>query len=310
MNITILGYGVYGKALSGVFLEKETNKVSVWNKFEHEFDEKYLNISFTTNLSSAVKDADLIVIAIPVAFLDETIISLKEVYEGQDILIASKGIDIDSRLFAYQIIEKHLGNVPIGVISGGTFACDMVNKKVMGITLGTKYDSIKNKVKNSFETNYLKVQYIDDIVGVSVCGSIKNVMAIGFGMLDGASFPPSSRFLFLTKAIYEIRDLIKALGGSEDTVMTYAGIDDIMMTCTSSQSRNYSLGNLIGKNSTKEEIDDYKSKTTIEGLGTSEAIYRLAKDKNIKLPLSEVIYKILYEDNEISELINVLEKSS
>lgn len=310
MNITIMGYGVYGKALAGVFLEKETNKVSVWNKFEHEFDEKYLNISFTTNLSSAVKDADLIVIAIPVAFLDETIISLKEVYEGQDILIASKGIDIDSRLFAYQIIEKHLGNVPVGVISGGTFAGDMVNKKVMGITLGTKYDSIKDKIKTSFETNYLKVQYIDDIVGVSVCGSIKNVMAIGFGMLDGASFPPSSRFLFLTKAIYEIRDLIEALGGDEDTVMTYAGIDDIMMTCTSSQSRNYSFGNLIGKNSTKEEIEDYKNKTTIEGLGTSEAIYRLAKDKNIKLPLSEVIYKILYEDNDISELIKVLEKNS
>lgn len=310
MNITILGYGVYGKALAGVFLEKETNKVSVWNKFEYEFDEKYLNISFTTNLSSAVKDADLIVIAIPVAFLDETINSLKEVYEGQDILIASKGIDIDSKLFAYQIIEKHLGNVPVGVISGGTFAGDMVNKKVMGITLGTKYDSIKDKIKTSFETNYLKVQYIDDIVGVSVCGSIKNVMAIGFGMLDGASFPPSSRFLFLTKAIYEIRDLIKALGGNEDTVMTFAGIDDIMMTCTSSQSRNYSLGNLIGKNSTKEEIDDYKNKTTIEGLGTSEAIYRLVKDKNITLPLSEVIYKILYEDNDISELIKVLEKSS
>ena len=310
MNITILGYGVYGKALAGVFLEKETNNVSVWNKFEHEFDEKYLNISFTANLSCAVKEADLIVIAIPVAFLDETIISLKEVYEGQDILIASKGIDIDSRLFAYQIVEKHLGNVAVGVISGGTFATDMVNKKVMGITLATKYDSIKNKVKNSFETSFLKVQYIDDIIGVSVCGSIKNVMAIGFGMLDGASFPPSSRFLFLTKAIYEIRDLIKELGGNEDTVMTYAGIDDIMMTCTSAQSRNYSLGNLIGKNSTKEEIDDYKNKTTIEGLGTSEAIYRLAKDKNIKLPLSEVIYKILYEDNDISELIKVLEKNS
>lgn len=308
MNITILGYGVYGKALAGVFLEKETNNVSVWNKFEHEFDKKYLNISFTTNMEIAVKGADLIVIAIPVAFLDETIISLKEVYEGQDILIASKGIDIDSRLFAYQIIEKHLGNIPVGVISGGTFASDMVNKKVMGITLGTKYDSIKNKVKNSFETNFLKVQYIDDIIGVSVCGSIKNVMAIGFGMLDGANFPPSSRFLFLTKAIYEIRDLIITLGGNKDTVMTYAGIDDIMMTCTSTESRNYSLGNLIGKNSTKEEIDDYKNKTTIEGLGTSRAIYNLAKDINIKLPLSEVIYKILYEDNDISELIKILEK--
>lgn len=313
MNISILGCGVYGMALASVFLGNETNKISCWSKFEHEvheFSEKYARISFTTNLGSAIKEADLIVIAIPVAFLDETIISLKEVYEGQDILIASKGIDIDSRLFAYEIVRKHLGDVPVGVISGGTFAGDMANKKVMGITLATNYDSIKNKVKISFETKFLKVQYISDIVGVSVCGSIKNVMAIGFGLLDGAKFPPSSKFLFLTEAIYEIRDLIKELGGNINTVMSYAGIDDIMMTCTSVESRNYTLGNMIGSKKSLEEIDHYKQTTTIEGLGTSEAIYKLAKDKNIKLPLSEVIYKILHEDSDINELIKLLEKNS
>lgn len=309
MNISILGYGVYGKALASVFLGKGNKiRVSVWNKFEHEFDRKYARISFTTNLDTATRDADLIVIAIPVAFLDETIISLKEVYEGQDILIASKGIEIDSGLFAYEIVKKHLGDIPIGVISGGTFAGDMADKKVMGITLGTKYDSIKDKVSTSFETNYLKVQYIDDIVGVSVCGSIKNVMAIGFGLLDGAKYPPSSKFLFLTEAIYEIRKLIKDLGGNDDTVMTYAGIDDIMMTCTSVESRNYTLGNMIGSKKSLEEINHYKKTTTIEGLGTSRAIYKLAKDKNIYLPISEVIYKILYEDSDINELIKLLEK--
>ena len=311
MNITILGCGEYGLALASVFLEKDFNKVCVWNKFEKEIievQEKYLNIKFTTNLEDAIDKADLIVIAIPVPFLEDTIISLKEIYNGQDILIASKGIDTKNQLFAIEIVEKHLNNASVGVISGGTFAKDMKNKKVMGITLATKVDSIKEKIRKSFETNFLKVQYINDVIGVSVCGSIKNVMAIGFGLLDGANYPPSSKFLFLTEAIYEIKYLIETLGGDANTVMSYAGIDDIMMTCTSVESRNYTLGFMLGSKVSKDDIDNYKKNTTIEGLATSEAIYKLARDKGINLPITFTIYRILYQNADTQELINLLEK--
>ena len=310
MNITILGCGVYGMALAKTFLDKN-NKVCIWSKFEKEvieYEKKYLSLKFTTDLELAVKGSDLIVIAIPVAFLGDTMKELKEYYMGQDILIASKGIDTTNKLFAYEIVKEHLSDVSVGVISGGTFACDMANRKVMGITLATDVDSIRNKVKLAFESDFLKVQYIKDIVGVSVCGAIKNVMAIGFGMLDGANYPPSSKFLFLTEAIYEIRNLIVALGGNIDTVMSYAGIDDIMMTCTSVESRNYTLGSMLGKRMSNEQISNYKATTTIEGLGTSKAIYKLANDKNIRLPLSEVIYKILYDNMDINELVTLLEK--
>ena len=311
MKITILGSGEYGLALANSFLDKEINQVMVWGKFEEEvlnLSQKYLSIRFTTDLGLAIDKSDLIVVAIPVAFLEETMIKLKEVYNNQDILIASKGIDINNHCFAYEIIFKYLKNAPIGVISGGSFARDMNNKKVLGLTLATNVYSIKEKVRMGFESNFIKVQYTDDVVGVSVCGAIKNVMAIGFGLLDGAEYPPSSRFLFLTEAIYEIRSLICALGGNKDTVMTYAGIDDIAMTCTSNESRNYTLGMMLGENKSNEEIDDYKKNATIEGLGTSEAIYKLAKEKNISLPISSAIYKILYENDDISNLIKLLEK--
>lgn len=313
MNVTILGCGEYGLALASVLIDNPSNKVCVWNKFEKDIlraKEKYLSINFTTDLGLATLEADLIVVAIPVAFLEETMCSLKEVYRGQDILIASKGIDVKSQLFAVEIVMDHLGNIPIGVISGGTFAKDMVAKRVMGITLGTNYDSIREKVKESFKTNFLRIQYINDMIGVSICGAIKNVMAIGFGMLDGANFPPSSKFLFLTEAIYEIKMLIRSLGGDEDTIMSYAGIDDIMMTCTSSDSRNYTLGSMLGKNLAVSEIDNYKKSTTIEGLGTSRAIYKLANSKNISLPISSVIYEILYEGASIDKLISLLKKES
>lgn len=311
MKVSILGCGVYGLALANTFLEKDDNEILMWSKFDEEvlnLSQKYLSIKFTTDLKIATEEADLVVIAIPVAFLSDTMLSFKDVYKGQDILIASKGIDIVEQKFAHEIVLRYLEKAPIGVISGGTFAKDMADKKVMGITLATKADSIKGKVKKGFENNFMKVQYIDDVIGVAICGAIKNVMAIGFGMLDGASYPPSSRFLYLAEAIYEIRSLIEILGGNSETVMSYAGIDDIMMTCTSVQSRNYMLGSMIGEKKSNVEIEAYKEKTTIEGLGTSEAIYKLAKGKNISLPITEVIYNILYKNKDINELINLLEK--
>lgn len=310
MNVTILGCGVYGLALAHSFLENDV-KINLWSKFEKEvksFGEKYLSFNFTTDLKLAIKDSDLIVIAIPVAYIEETIVSLKDSYDGQDILIASKGIDTINQKFAYEIIRDYLGDVPVGAISGGTFAKDMNEKKVMGLTLGTTVASIHEKVDKCLASKFLKIQHTNDLVGVSVCGSIKNVMAIGFGMLDGANYPPSSRFLYLTEAIYEIQKLITILGGSPNTILSYAGIDDIMMTCTSNQSRNYTLGRLLGENCSLEELNHYKETTTIEGLGTAEAIFKLAKNQKIELPLSNMIYQILYEDKEFINLIELLEK--
>lgn len=311
MNVAILGFGEYGKALASVFLDNTENKVRVWNKFEGEFlnlDEKYLRGTYTTDLRIAVENAHLVVIAVPVLFLDDLMREFREIYEEQDIVIASKGIEVNEGLFAVEIVRKYLGEIPLGVISGGTFASDMKNGYVMGITLGSEVSRIRNRIRNFFECDFLKVQYIDDVMGVSVCGAIKNVMAIGFGMLDGANYPPSSKFLFLTEAIYEIRNLIKFLGGDEKTVMTYAGIDDIMMTCTSVESRNYRLGFMIGKGSSNEEIEEYKSNTTIEGLGTAKAIYKKVLKMEYELPITSIIYKILYEDGSIEELVKLLEK--
>ena len=312
MNVTILGCGVYGLAIASTL---KTNNINVfmWNKFPkeiEEIEEKYQNLNFTTNLEKATENTDLIIIAIPVKLIEDTIIELKKSYKGQDILIASKGIDTNNNKFAIDIVKDILNIDNIGVISGGSFAIDMQNKKPLGLTLGTKTDSITKKVKQCLENNYIKIQYTSDLIGVSVCGSIKNVMAIAFGILDGANYPESSRFLFLTEAIYEITHLIKELNGETSTILSYAGIDDIAMTCTSAKSRNYSLGKLIGEKKSNDDIENYKKTTTIEGLGTSKAIYNFAKEKNIHLPITNIIYNILYNNEDYNTLIKHLEKKN
>lgn len=314
MNISILGCGVYGMAIATTLLENKV-KVTMWNKFQNEIDnlklqEEYQEINFSTNIETTTKNSELIIIAIPVNFIESTLQELKKYYKEQDILIASKGIDTNNFKFAYEIVTNTLNITNIGVISGGSFAVDMKNKKVLGLTLGTNTPSISKKTKQYLENNYIKIQYTNDLIGVSVCGAIKNVMAIGFGILDGASYPESSRFLFLTEAIYEIKYLIKKLNGNPETIMSYAGIDDIMMTCTSSKSRNYTLGKLIGENKSDEEINNYKNITTIEGLGTSKSIYKLSQAKNIKLPLTNIIYNILYNKLDYKNLIKYLENKT
>lgn len=310
MNITILGCGAYGTALAHMFKENNCN-IKMWNKFEDVFPnlkKELPNIEFTTDMKESLENTELIVIAIPIAFLDDVAIELSKFYKNQDILIASKGININDGLFANQIIEKHIKINNIGAISGGTFAIDMKSKKVMGLTLGTTSQSLITKVKKALENKYLKIQYTSDLIGVEICGAIKNVMAIGFGILDGANYPESSRFLFLTEAIYEINKLIKELNGKNNTIMSYAGIDDIMMTCTSSKSRNYTLGKLLGENKDQDTIEEYKKNTTVEGLGTALAIHNLCKKINLKLNICNIIYNILYNNENSIELIKYLEE--
>lgn len=310
MKVTILGCGVYGLALAHSFLENKAVSVRMWSKFAEEaltLGKKYPKLTFSNNLKEVSEKADLIVIAIPVAFLESVIAELKSCYQGQDILIASKGMDIEKQRFAYSIVLDNLEDAKVGVISGGTFAQDMMDKKVMGLTLGTNSFSIQEKVKTALNIPFLKLQFCEDLIGVSVCGAIKNVFAIGAGILDGAGFPPSSRFLFLTESFYEVKDFIKELGGDAKVVMSYAGIDDMMMTCTSVESRNYTFGKMIGEAKSRTELELYQQTTTIEGLGTSKGIYLFCQKKKITLPLTFLIYQILYEGKDISALIEYLE---
>lgn len=308
MNITILGCGAYGTALSTIL--KDKNKITMWNKFDKELStlkKDNPTIEYTTNLKESTINSKLIIIAIPITFLEDTIKELAKVYNKQSILIASKGIDTNNNFFAHQIINKYIKTKNIGAISGGTFAIDMQNKNVMGLTLGTKSTLLKKQVQKHIENKYLKIQYTTDLIGVEICGSIKNVIAIGFGILDGAKYPESTKFLYLTEAIYEINNFILSFKGNRKTIMSYAGIDDIIMTCTSDKSRNHSFGYLIGQNSSKEIINDYKNNNTIEGLGTTKAIYNLAKNNNIKLNICNIIYNILYNNYKYNSLIEYLE---
>jgi len=317
MNITILGTGAFGLALSSMFLENNCN-ITMWTKLEEEKERLEKDnrnklvlpnykiddsIKITTNLEQAVKTANVIVIAIPVKFINNTIIDLKKYYQKkQHICIASKGIEQGSCLFIANIVRKHIKTKKICVISGGTFAIDMIKKVPLGLSLATKSNRTINIMKKTLQNNYLKLSVTNDIFGVEMYGAIKNVIAIASGIIDGMGYPESTKCMFITTALNDTVNLIYEMGGNKKTILTYAGIGDLLLTCNSTKSRNYSLGKMIGENKDKKIINEYINNTTIEGLYTLKSLYDLTQKKKINMSIIKILYEIIYNAKEISLL--------
>lgn len=317
MNVSILGTGAYGLALAMMF-HKNNNKIKMWTKFESEKDELIKtgenkrvlpgvkipkDIEISNDFYDVVKDANLVVIAVPAGFVDDVSFELSKYYnEEQFVLLASKGIERDSCLFVADIFKRHVKTRRYAVISGPSFAVDIVTNCPIGLTLASENKKTRELVKKTLESDSIKLRETRDVIGVEVCGSIKNVIAIAAGILDGMGYPESTQAMFITESLHDIKELISNLGGDRKTILSYAGFGDLLLTATSKKSRNFSYGRLLGEKKPKEEIDEYVKNTTIEGLYTIQSIYKLLKNKKVKMPVIDLIYDIIEENKSVTEL--------
>ena len=204
------------------------------------------------------------------------------------------------------MIKKQIKNKNIGAISGGSFAIDLVNKVPVGLSVASKSKKTREIIMKAFVNDHFRLEPTTDIIGIEVCGAVKNIMAIASGMVDGLGYPISTQSLLITQSLHDIKSLIHALGGSKKTILSFAGFGDILLTCTSEKSRNYSFGKLIGSGATREQIDEYKNKITVEGLYTLKSIHKLIRKKKIKIPTINIIYDIVFKDKKVDELIKYI----
>lgn len=319
MKVGILGTGAYGMALASIFDNNKCN-VMMWtnNKEEMELllkDRKSDKVDYdipddifiSTDMKMVVEEAKIIVIAVPAKFVGSVSGELSNYYkDDQVICIASKGIEQNTCLFLYDVVRNYIKTYNIAVISGGTFAVDMVKKVPVGLSIATKSNYAKDLIIKSMQNDYVKLRPTKDIIGTEICGSIKNVIAIASGMLDGMGYPESTSAMFITESLHDIKELIKALGGDSKTILSFAGFGDLLLTCTSVKSRNYTLGKIIGENKSREEIDKYIENTTIEGLYTLNSIKELLGNKKIKMPIINLIYDIIVDNKSPDELVRFL----
>lgn len=320
MKIGILGTGAYGMALSNILIDNNC-KVTMWTKFEEEKkqleetrkNEKLIpnfsissEIKLTTNIKECVEDKELLIIAIPAAFVDSVCKEMKPYIKDDNILIATKGIEQKTGMFIHQIVKNNLNTKNIAVLSGPSFAINIVSKMPIGLSLATKSKKTKDIVLKAMENNYIKLRTTNDIIGVEICGAIKNVIALSSGIIDGLGANESTKAMLLTEAIHDMKEIIDAFNGDKKTVLSFAGIGDLLLTCTSTKSRNFTYGKLIGMKKEKQEIDTYRKETTIEGLYTLESIYLLLKKKKVNIPIIDLIYEIVIKENNPDKLLTFL----
>lgn len=321
MKIGILGTGVFGIALASI-LHKNKNDITMWTTFDNECDDLNNNrvrtnldnyeipavINITTDIEEACSDKDIIFIAVPAEFVTETCKKAIPYIKMQHICIASKGIEESSLMFLPDIVKQLFSTNRVGVLSGPTFAIDIVSNAKVGLSIASYNPNTSKIIYGVLDNDLIKLYITNDVIGTCICGAVKNILAIASGIINGLGYPISTQAMFLTESLHDVKELINKLGGNGSTILSFAGFGDIILTCTSEKSRNYTLGTMIGKRVGDEKMQEYIKNTTIEGLTALRSFHNIINDNNIDIPIINLIYDIVYNQKNPDTLPDLLTK--
>lgn len=321
-KIAMIGTGAYGLGVS-IALLKKNESITMW--VESEEKAKFLNnnkknanilpnieipenIIFTNDLNEVISNTNIVFIAVAAKFIDSVAKDLSKLnIKNKHFCILSKGIEQNTCEFVIDVFKRYVKTKNVSVISGPSFAIDMAKGEPVGLTIASKNNKSMLAIKRVLASDTVKLRISNDIIGVELCGSIKNVIAIASGILEGLGYTESTRSFLITESLHDIKSLIYGLGGKKKTILSYAGVGDLLLTATSSKSRNYTYGILIGKkNYTMAE--DYLKNNTVEGYYTLKSIYTLIKRKKINMPIINLIYEIIINKKEPEKLSEFLIK--
>ena len=321
MKISVIGLGMYSLAISKMLAKKENNKIMIWteNKAKYEeykktkkvasvYDTEMLkNIKVSNLLEEVLKDAELIYIITASKYVDIITKKMKEFYNPDvPICIVSKGIEESREELLSNIVKDNLKTKNIAVISGPTFAVDIINNEPVALALASKSNKAKEYVLNTLANDTLKLRPSKDMIGIQMCGATKNVIAIASGILSGLGYSNSTQSFLINESLHDIKDIIKIFGGKPKTILSFAGVGDLMLTCTSTKSRNFSFGFTIGSTKDPKKINEYLVNNTVEGYNTLEVIYKMLNKRGTPIDLITTIYNIVYNEEDPNTLASFL----
>ena len=290
-NIGIIGAGAWGTALSCILNKKEN--ITIWSyekKTVHQINKYRTNKTFLPNIkipnnisaTNNLKDlmsCKFIFICVPSQFIKKIILKFKNFYKKDMIFVnCSKGIEHSSKLLISDIIKKILPGPEVAVLSGPSFAIEVAKKKPTAVTIACKNQNNAKKLAILLNSKNFRCYYTNDVIGVQFGGIIKNILAIASGIVKSQKLGSSAKAALMTRGLSEMKRVGLAYGAKESTFYGLSGLGDLILTCNSELSRNFSTGLLIGKGKKINEI--IKSKKTIsEGIINSKTIFNLSKKK-------------------------------
>ena len=279
MQVTILGTGAFGLALGNLLHDKSKADIIFWTAFEDEYLEITTNNTYdkvltdiklandlkvTMDLKKALKDSNLIIIAIPCNYVREILIKI-EAYLTDDskVVLVSKGLEKQTDLLMTEIYKELNLNGSVSYLAGPTFAKELIINSKSGLTLATKDKQTENIMLDLFKDTNVELEVINDYIWLELYGIIKNILAIFMGSINSKYQKDSTNAYYLTKIYKFANDLVVELGGDKKTATCYGALGDILLTCNSKNSRNYTYGTLLYTN--KEEAKSYLNHVTVEG---------------------------------------------
>lgn len=325
MKIGIIGTGVFSASIAYTLAQNTDNKIVMWsenkklvtdykktNKLELLFQEKVFpnNITLTASYDTVLKEVDVVFLMTSIGFVESVCNAIKEKIEKNiPVCIGTKGIALcgEKRKFAYKIVKQILKN-PVAILSGPTLSEDVISLDPIAFNIVCKGKKNKNVFLKAFDEPNVKIVFSSDYNGISISGSVKNVYAIGSGILAGLGYKESTLAYYLTAVYKEFETILYMYDSSLTTLHSLAGFGDLVATCTSSKSRNYSLGFMLGKKKSKKDIETFKENNTIEGLNSLEHSLYLFNKKHIKTPIMTAILKIINGEKKPDSLINVIKE--
>ncbi len=288
-NIVVLGDGSWGSALAEI-ARRAGHSVNVWSRKAPD--------------TRPLQSADAVIIAVPAQAVRLVLMAL-EVPRDAAIIIAAKGIERGTGHFMHQVVRDRAPENPALILSGPSFAGDVLAGKPTAVSLGGPTQAVSSHWAAALSLPHFRIYASDDVLGVAIGGAMKNVLAMACGIADGRKLGDSARAALITRSFAELMRFGKALGARPETLLGLSGLGDLMLTCSSAQSRNYSAGHLIGSGVPPKQAIA-ATKGTVEGAYTALVALELAGRHGVDMPIIAAVHAILDQGMSPEDGINRL----
>jgi glycerol-3-phosphate dehydrogenase (NAD(P)+) len=308
MKISVLGAGAWGTALAISLAPR--HQVTLWARDAVQAKAmessrgnlRYLPeipfpqlLQITSDMDSALAGAELLIVAVPVSSSRGILQRIGLLPAPASVVWLCKGFEAQSSQMPHQIVAETLpANFPRAVLSGPSFAQEVARGLPTAMTLASSDIGFAQRTAQALHHSRLRIYSSDDVVGVEVGGAIKNVLAIAAGISDGLQMGFNARAALLTRGLAEMTRLGLQLGGKAETLSGLSGLGDLILTCTGDLSRNRKVGMMLSQ---KRELVDILNELghVAEGVYTAREVYQVARRSKVDMPISEAVYRVLYE---------------